>query len=247
MELKVTKRMREVAPVLCEHIDDLRKKRQLELVRINYLKSVNKVDDVAEVEQRIRAIDAKIAPLHAEAKQKMLEGLSESLMTDAIVLQNVSKDMEIVGDSLAKENTRHYEAVAKLVSEHHDRNSMVRAVAIALEETAGELAEADTEQSDAPGAALPKGEVQAKPLALGAAGSSTDTKCPHCSTICKGAKGVASHQRFCKNKPAPGAEASTAVATDQGAKDAVGAQCPYCPKTFDSERASLPAIQFRRS
>ena len=136
MDLRVTKRMREVAPVLCEQIDELRKKRQLSLSRINYLKSLNKGDDVAEVEQRIRAIDAEVAPLHAAAKQKMLEGLSESLANDATVLQNVAKDIEKVGDSLSAENKRHFDAVEKLLSEQQDRNNVVRAVSIAMEEMA---------------------------------------------------------------------------------------------------------------
>ena len=109
MDLKVTKKMREVAPGLCNKIDELRKHRLNSLKRCTYLRSLNKEDAAAEEQQRIRAIDAEVAPLHAAAKQKMLEGLSERLATDASVLQNVSEDIEKVGDSMTAENKRHYE------------------------------------------------------------------------------------------------------------------------------------------
>ena len=93
---------------MCAQMDELRKLRQQTLSKINYLKSINKGDAVVEEQQRIREIDAKIAPLHAAAKQQVINGISESLARDATVLQDVAKDIEIAGDAMAEENERHY-------------------------------------------------------------------------------------------------------------------------------------------
>ena len=64
----------------------------------------------------------------AAAKQKMLNGISEILARDATVLQIVSMDIEKVGDSMTAGNKRHYDAVAKLIAEQQERNSLVGAV-----------------------------------------------------------------------------------------------------------------------
>ena len=74
-EVKVTGRMRNAAPELCKQIDALRTQRHNQLDRHNYAKRGGKDDEAAAVLRAIQAIDAKIAPLHAAAKQKMLEGL----------------------------------------------------------------------------------------------------------------------------------------------------------------------------
>ena len=123
-----------------------------------YLNSRGKDEKAAEVQQRIDAIEAEIAPLYAAAKQKMLKGLSESLATDASVLQSVSKDVEKVGDSMDAENKRHHEAMAKLIAEQQERNSIVEQVCNALVAAAEDIVDGDTEQ--------------AEPVASGAAGSS---------------------------------------------------------------------------
>ena len=107
MDLKVTARMRQAAPDECQQIDELRKERKAVFSRHLYLKNLGKQVEADEVLLRIAAIDAKTMPLHAAAKQKMLEGISEGLARDATVLQNVAKDIEKAGDAMAEENSRH--------------------------------------------------------------------------------------------------------------------------------------------
>ena len=204
MDVKVTAKLRQLAPDLCKQIDALRTDRRKALDRQIYLKNCGKQAEADEMLPLIAALDSKVVPLHAAAKQKLLEGLTKSLKADAKVLQNVAKDNESIGNALAKENVRHFEAVSKLVGDHHDRNSVVSAIALAMEETAGEHVDSDDEL--------------AAPVASGT-GSSTDTKtveatkdqvpsdvvkagfkCQHpcCTKTFAGIRALQSHMRNCK-------------------------------------------------
>ena len=131
-------RMREMAPEMCKQIDDVRKERTKAVDRHHYLNGRGKVEEAAEVLRSIEAFDAKLDSLHSVAKQKMLEGLSKSLMTDATVLQNVSKDMEMQGvqqtpsahiapiNAMAPTNSTHTCAIAKKASASTRRRGIGR-------------------------------------------------------------------------------------------------------------------------
>ena len=71
--IKVTPRLRDAAPDLCEQIDDLRKNRRSSLNRHSYLKNGGKEVEAAEELQRIKEIDATMAPLLAAAKEQLLK------------------------------------------------------------------------------------------------------------------------------------------------------------------------------
>ena len=114
MDMKVTKRMRQLAPDLCDRIDKLRKDRQHALQRICYLRSIDKGEDVAEVKRRIAAIDVEIAPLHAAAKEKLIEGVATELKQGAVELRNATRTNTGIANSLDEEIKWHSEAVKTL-------------------------------------------------------------------------------------------------------------------------------------
>ena len=165
---------------MCNRIDELRKERQQALLRIIYLKSINKVDGIAEAEERIRAIDAEVVPIHAAAKQQLLTGVATDVMQGAMVIQNAATDADALNASLANENERHHEAVSNIVARQNELGGKITGACNALEVAAANLIDSDDELAApvASGAAITEGDkAQTKPPASGAAGSSTDTPC----------------------------------------------------------------------
>ena len=82
----VSPKMRKAAPDLCKQIDDLRTKRRTALDRNIYMKNSGKAVEADEALQQIAAIDAKIAPLYAQARNLLLQGTASVLTQQSAIL-----------------------------------------------------------------------------------------------------------------------------------------------------------------
>ena len=210
-ELKVTDRLRQAAPDLCNQIEELRKERRAECRRHHYLSTNGREDEAKAVLTRVATIDEGVVKLHAAARQKIVDRVADLMNCKAGVLQRVSTEIDKTVDTVAEENERHYYAVNAIMREQKDRNGHVSRIGKEMDEMAEALTDANQEHTepDASGAATTNDEAPAEPDARGASDITVQ---------------------------APSAEATAAVA-NEGTTPAVKIQCPDCPKTFDTERA----------
>ena len=192
---QITAAMSKAAPELCQQMDELRKERKPLCERHSYLGGGE--GEAASLKQRIEDIDAKVATLHAQAKEQLVTGIATDLSQGAADLRCASRTTADLANSLADENKRHSEAVATIAHLQRCVGLKINDAVDTMDAAAGALANGDEEQAPEPGA-----------------GSSSDTKCPHCSKLFSGSKGLATHLRTCKK------------AREPGSADAIGASKP---------------------
>ena len=237
----MTTRMRQAARELCRQIDELRKDRKTALVRHYYLNAPGKEEEAAAVLQRIEAIDAKIAPLHAQAKERLITGITTDLSQGAALLKLATTDAQKIRTSMVEENQRHGAAMSKLIAAQQELDRAFHEGVSTMESAAVMLTNGDEEQvsKTEAGDAIPapaRSSTDTKKSSP--ARSSSDMKCPHCTLNCNGTKGLATHPRNCKKR--------IDVEQAPGAEEAVDSKfpCPKCAKKYGT-KASLRTHQYR--
>ena len=244
MAAQVTARMRTAAPEICQQIDVLRTARRAAVDRQYYFKNLGKEKEAAEAQQRLEAIDAKMIPLYAAAKQRLMTGVATDIMQAAQVLQATAADAKTSTDTLAAENERHYAAVSKIVAQQNELGGATKGACDGLDVAAANLIDSDEEvaASTATGATI--SDAQTAPPTPAATGRSTDALCPHCSHRCKGQKGLASHLRFCKKMPASGTEPPADAAPPSGAEAPANAAPDTMPPPDVTDQVATDANAF---
>ena len=230
MPALITPAMRKAAPELCQEMDQLRAERKSASERRWYLNSTGAEEEAAAQQQRITEIDAEVAALHARAKEQLLTGIAKDLSQGATLLQVATMDAETIRGSIVQETQRQGEAMMKLVAQQGQLDIAFREAISTMEGAAENLTDGGEEQAT---------ESEA---AVAGAGSSTDMACPKCAKICRGVKGLATHQRRCKApinvEQVPGAEAPAEVNPAAADKEQVPDGgivpyiCGYCTGTF---------------
>ena len=66
--------------------------------------------------QRIEAIDAKITPLHSQAKERLSTGIATDLSQGAALLELATTHAQKIRTSTVEENQRHGAAMSKLIA-----------------------------------------------------------------------------------------------------------------------------------
>ena len=195
--IKVTPRLRDAAPDLCEQIDDLRKNRRSSLNRHSYLKNGGKEVEAAEELQRIKEIDATIAPLLAAAKEQLLKGTANDLSQQAALLQVATSDRQQIRATISEKIEQHAEEMRQLIEADRDLDCAVEQSMHTMDAAARQITGCAKEQEGADAATPTAAGSAADTNQSTPARSSTDIQ--YCDTKCNGARGLASHLRQCKN------------------------------------------------
>ena len=221
--------MREAAPDLCKQIDVLRKDRRTELNRHSYLKNSGKEVEADEALQKIAAIDDQIAPLHAAAKQKLIEGVATGLKEGSVELRNAARTNTDISHSLDEEIKRHSEAVKTLThmqrcvgGRMNDAADAMYKAAVALEPGAGSSSASNPAESTT--ATGQKSEE----------GGKSDLQCPKVM-FCNGDEEQVSKTEAGDAIPAP-ARSSTHTKKSFRARSSSDMRCPHCTMNCDGTR-----------
>ena len=145
----ISARVRQAAPELCREIEQLRVERKPLCERLSYL-NASGAAGAAEVQQRISAIDAKVAALHARAKQQLLNGLATDLARGATNLQSAQMTAEAIRVTMIQETDRHSDLIRYLVAKQEELVPTIQGAINTMRESAENITDGDQAQEQSP-------------------------------------------------------------------------------------------------
>ena len=153
--------------------------------------------EAAEELQRIKEIDATIAPLLAAAKEQLLKGTANDLSQQAALLQVATSDRQQIRATISEKIEQHAEEMRQLIAADRDLDCAVEQSMHTMDAAARQITGCAKEQEGADAATPTAAGSAADTNQSTPARSSTDIQ--YCDTKCNGARGLASHLRQCKN------------------------------------------------
>ena len=145
----ITPALRQAAPELCGQMDGLRKERKTAVERRCWLTTTGKEDEVVTVQQRIDAIDAEVATLHAAAKEQILKGTATNLSQQAALLDLVDSDRKTLRSTIKEKIERNAEELKELLAADADMDCAVEQSISAMNAAARQIAYCTEEQEGA--------------------------------------------------------------------------------------------------